>query len=107
MLPYPARPRNNNSHNNLLATLRSVVPEARSQRRGSRPMLKTRGKRLYTPDLTNMNIHWKMRLEIPWQIPVQIHWTSDHMLGEMPLELKGAFSLLESQTGQRVGFSKG
>ena len=34
----------------------------------------------YTPDLTNMNIHWKMLLKIHCTIPVTIHWTSDNPL---------------------------
>ena len=37
------------------------------------------GAKFYTPDITNMTIHWNMPL-IHWTIPVKIHWTSDNPL---------------------------
>ena len=32
----------------------------------------------YTPELTKVQIHWKMPLHIHLTIPVKIHWQSDN-----------------------------
>ena len=34
----------------------------------------------FTPDITNMKIHWKMPLRIHWEIQVKMHWGSDNPL---------------------------
>ena len=36
------------------------------------------GAKCSTPDLTNMNIRWKMPLKSHWAIPVTIHRVSDN-----------------------------
>ena len=39
------------------------------------------GAKYYTPELAQMNIHWKMPLKIHRRFPVTIHWKSDNPLG--------------------------
>ena len=40
--------------------------------------------RYYTPDITSMNIRWKMQLKVHWTNPVEVH-------RNMPLEIHDDF----------------
>ena len=67
------------------AAAAGVRPDApTSHRRRSADSSTKKGARLgirgkyYTPDLTQMDIHWKMSLKVQRTIPVNIKWTSDN-----------------------------
>ena len=42
--------------------------------------LHSRGKRLHTPEITKVELNWKIPLNIHWTIPVKTHWGSDNPL---------------------------